>query len=139
MNIFLWSQNHRNHIRHLCNGKILYQCLSVKIIILRIFYIPLPKHSPKLFTHLQYISHIVSFLYVTFILRLIFFIWLLVNSYHANRISCASHMLLKCVSVLYILKYFKPFLPEYCFFIFVVIFEFLMKFFPITFFAGQVS
>ncbi len=77
--------------------------------------------------------------HITFILRFIFFIWLLVNSYHANWISCTSHMLLKCVSVLYILKYFKPFLPEYCFFIFVVICEFLMKFFPITFFAGQVS
>jgi hypothetical protein len=46
-------------------------------------------------------------------------------------------MFLKCVSVLYILEYFKPFFPEYCVFFVVMCCEFPMKLFLVTFFGGQ--
>ncbi len=47
-------------------------------------------------------------------------------------ISSTFYVFLQCWSVLYILKYFKPFLPEYCVFFVDVFFKFIMEHFPIT-------
>ncbi len=123
-----WSSNFHHHSNHhLCNRTISEkennQCPRVifcfeitEFSILKFFGIfDILCFLLQLILHVQYVTNITAS-YGGFGLYAIAFDWFLIFGSYWDWISSTFYVFLWCWSVLYILKYLKPFLPEYCVF-----------------------